>query len=154
MPVLLEEFAVYVIVAAPWQRTEEDPKTKTGTVTDGVMVITCVAVFGPPQPSALTVTVVVAIQPATYVTAPLEAFIVLPPARLAASRENVMLLALAAFAEYVTVPAPWHRVELAPATKTGTPTFAITVTVCVDDLGPPQPAALAVTIDVPTNPAT
>jgi len=72
-------------VAAPWQRTEEDPKTKTGTVTDGVMVITCVAVFGPPQPSALAVTVVVAIQPATYVTAPLEAFIVLPPARLAAS---------------------------------------------------------------------
>ena len=64
-----------------------------------------------------------------------------------------MPVVLVAFAVYVTVPAPWQRVELTPDTNIGRPTVAVTVTVCVAVLGPPQPAALAVTIDVPLNPA-
>jgi hypothetical protein len=35
----------------------------------------------------------------------------------------------AAVAVYVSVPAPWHRVEVAPDAKTGVPTVAATVTV-------------------------
>ena len=65
-----------------------------------------------------------------------------------------MPVELVAFAVYVRVPAPSQRVELIPATNIGTPTVAVTVTVWVDVLGPPQPAALAVTIDMPLNPAT
>ena len=58
-----------------------------------------------------------------------------------------------AVAVYVTVVAPWQRVELTPDANTGRPTVGVIVTVCVEDLGPPQPAALAVTIEMPLNPA-
>ena len=57
-------------------------------------------------------------------------------------------------AAYVTVPAPWQRVELRPNEKTGVPTVGVIVTVCVAVFGPLQPAALAVMVDVPLHPAT
>src|SRR5688572_10928041 len=46
----------------------------------------CVAVFVPSQPVALTVITEVPLHAAVYVTAPVEALIVLPAARLVASR--------------------------------------------------------------------
>ena len=70
----------------------------TGVPTDGVTVIVCVAVLGPPQPAALAVTVVVPDQPATYVTSPVDELIVLPPAKLAASKLYVIPVALVALA--------------------------------------------------------
>ena len=64
-----------------------------------------------------------------------------------------MPVAFVALAVYVTVPAPWQRVELAPNTKIGVPTVGVIVTVCVDVAGPLQPVALAVIIDVPLHAA-
>jgi hypothetical protein len=57
MPVLLADVAVYIMVAAPWQRVEVDPNTKTGVPTLGVLVAECVDVFGPLQPAAVAVIV-------------------------------------------------------------------------------------------------
>ena len=75
------------MVAAPWQRVDEAPNTKTGVPTVGVIVTICAAVLGPLQPSALAVIVDVPVHPAAKVTAPVEALIVLPPVILAASKE-------------------------------------------------------------------
>ena len=47
IPVVLFDVAPYVIVAAPWQREDDDPAVKTGVVTYGVIVTVCVAVCGP-----------------------------------------------------------------------------------------------------------
>jgi hypothetical protein len=58
---------------------------KTGTVTAWFVVTVCVAVVGPLQPAAEAVTIEVPLQPAAYVTAPVPATIVFPPARLSAS---------------------------------------------------------------------
>jgi hypothetical protein len=58
--------------------------------TVGVIVTECVFVFGPPHPAALAVTVVEPLQPGAYVTSPVVALIVFPPARLAASKLYVM----------------------------------------------------------------
>jgi hypothetical protein len=44
----------------------------------------CVAVLGPLQPAALAVTIEVPLNPAAYVTSPVEELIVFPPAILAA----------------------------------------------------------------------
>ena len=59
-----------------------------------------------------------------------------------------------AVAVYVTVPAPWHRVDVAPIVKTGVPTVGVIVTVCVAVAGPLHPAALAVMALVPLQPET
>jgi hypothetical protein len=50
------------------------------------MVTTCVVVAGPLQPAALAVMVVVPLHPDAQVTAPVAPSIVLPPAKLKASR--------------------------------------------------------------------
>jgi len=49
--------------------------------------------------------------------------------------------------------APLQRVDVAPSIKTGVPTVGVMVTVWVAVLGPLQPAALAVIIVVPLQPA-
>jgi hypothetical protein len=72
---------------------------------------------------------------------------------LAASRLYVIPVLFVDVAVYVTVPAPWQRVELAPNVNTGIPTVGVIVTVCVAVFGPLQPAALAVMVDVPLHPA-
>jgi hypothetical protein len=95
----------------------------------------------------------VPLQLATYVTAPVAEFIVLPPVILAASRLYVIDELFVAVASYVTVPAPWQRVDVDPAVNTGLATAPLMVTVCVAVFGPPQPAALAVMVDVPTQSA-
>ena len=43
--------------------------------------------------------------------------------------------------------------ELAPKTNTGVPTVGVVVTECVAVLGPVQPAALAVRVEGPLQPA-
>ena len=64
-----------------------------------------------------------------------------------------MLVLFVAVAVYVTAPAPWQRVDVAPSVKTGVPTVGVIVTVCVAVAGPLQPAALAVMMLVPLHPA-
>jgi hypothetical protein len=64
-----------------------------------------------------------------------------------------MPVVFVAFAVYVTVPAPWQRVELAPKVNIGVPTVGVIVTVWVEVCGPLHPAALAVMVDVPVHPA-
>jgi hypothetical protein len=73
-----------------------------------------------------------------------------PPAILAASRLYIIPIALAL---YDTVPAPWQRVDVAPDENTGVPADAVVVTVCVAEVGPLQPVAVAVTIEAPDHPA-
>ncbi len=75
---------VVVTVPAPWQRVEV-AGAKALIVTVGVIVTTWVVVAGPLHPAALAVMVVVPLHPATYVTSPVAAFMLLPPAMLAAS---------------------------------------------------------------------
>src|SRR6185503_19282330 len=58
---------------------------------------------------------------------------------------------LAAAAVYVTLPAPWQRLDVAPRTKLGVLTIPLIVTVCVADFGPLQPVAVAVIVDVPIH---
>ena len=48
-------------------------------------------------------------------------------------------MVLVAVAVYVTGPAPWHRVEVAPSVNTGVLTVGVTVTVCVAVVGPLHP---------------
>ena len=67
---------------------------------------TCVVVAGPLHPAALAVIVVVPLQPATYVTAPVEALILFPPVILAASKLYVTPVEFDAVVVVVTVPAP------------------------------------------------
>ena len=55
-------------------------------VTVGVTVTTCVVVAGPLHPAALAVIVVVPLHPATYVTSPVDPFILFPPVKEAASK--------------------------------------------------------------------
>ena len=59
-------------------------------VTVGVTVTTWVVKAGPLQPAALAVTVVVPLHVPEYVTSPVPALIVLPPAKLAASKLYVI----------------------------------------------------------------
>ena len=59
-----------------------------------------------------------------------------------------------ALAVYVTEPAPRHRTDVAPSMNTGVPTVGVIVTVCMAVAGPLQPAADAVMVDVPLQPAT
>ena len=97
--------------------------------------------------------VVVPLQPAGYVTAPVAAIIVIPPVILAASKAYVIPVELFAVVVVVTVPAPWQRVEVA-----GENAFIVTVGVIVTTgvvvAGPLHPAALAVIVVVPLQPAT
>jgi hypothetical protein len=65
----------------------------------------------------------------------------------------VIPVVAAAEAVYVTVAAPWQRVELAPDVNTGVPTTPFVVAVCVEFFGPLQPAALAVIVEDPVHPA-
>jgi hypothetical protein len=65
-----------------------------------------------------------------------------------------MPVVVVAVAVYITVPAPWHLVDVAPNINIGVPTVGVTVTVCVEDDGPLQPVAVAVITDVPVQPAT
>ena len=60
---------------------------------------------------------------------------------------------LAAVAVYITGALPWQRVDEAPAEKTGAATDGVSVTAWVA-AGVPQPAARAVIMVVPTQPAT
>ena len=76
---------VVVTVPAPWHLVDV-AGAKALIVTVGVIVTKCVVVAGPLHPAALAVIVVVPLQPAAYVTAPVAPIIVLPPAKLAASR--------------------------------------------------------------------
>ena len=76
---------VVVTTPAPWHLVEV-AGAKALIVTVGVIVTTCVVVAGPLHPAALAVIVVVPLQPATYVNAPVAPIIVLPPVILAASR--------------------------------------------------------------------
>ena len=59
-----------------------------------------------------------------------------------------------AVAVYVTAAAPWQRVDVAPGVNTGVPTFTLVVTVCVAEVGPLQPCAVAVITDVPDHAAS
>ena len=52
------------------------------------------------------------------------------------------------------MPAPWQRVDVAPAVNTGVATVAFVVSVCVAVLGPLQPFAVAVIVVTPDHPAT
>jgi hypothetical protein len=58
-----------------------------------------VAVAGPLHPVDVAVTVVVPLQPAAYVTSPVDELIVLPPAMLGPSRLYVTLVELDDVAE-------------------------------------------------------
>ena len=111
------------------------------------------AVFGPPQPAAVAVMVVVPAQPAVKLTAPVEATMLLPPDMLVPSMLYVMPVELVAVAVYVTVPVPWQRVDEAPITNMGVPTVGVIVTTWVAVVGPPQPVAMAVMVVVPPHPA-
>ena len=53
----------------------------------------------------------------------------------------------------VTAPAPWQRVEVA-GLKAAILTVGVTVTTCVVVAGPLHPAALAVIVVLPDQPAT
>ena len=64
-----------------------------------------------------------------------------------------MPVVFVAVAVYVTEPAPWQRVDVAPNVNAGVPTVGVIVTVWVAVFGPPQPAALAVITVVPLQPA-
>jgi hypothetical protein len=59
-----------------------------------------------------------------------------------------------AVAVYVTLLVDWQIVEEEPKLNTGIVTGALTVTVCVDDLGPLHPDAVAVITDVPDQAAS
>ena len=85
-------------------------------------------------------------------TAPVEALIEFPPARLAASREYVIPVELLAVVVYVTVPAPWHLVELA-GVKGLIVTVGVIVTTWLVVAGPLHPAALAIIVEVPLHDA-
>ena len=61
--VVLAAVAVYVTVPAPWQRVDVEPAAKTGAPTVGVMVTIWFAVEGPLHPEAITLMVVVPVQP-------------------------------------------------------------------------------------------
>jgi hypothetical protein len=60
---------------------------KAKPVTDGVMVTVWVVVIGPLQPAALAVTTDDPLQPARYVSTPVEGLMLLPAATLVASSE-------------------------------------------------------------------
>ena len=49
--------------------------------------------------------------------------------------------------------APWHLVDVEPEAKIGAPTVGVVVIVWVEVVGPLQPEAVAVTTDVPLQPA-
>jgi hypothetical protein len=57
-----------------------------GMPTGGLIVTVCIAVFGPLQPKALAVIMLVPLHPAAYVTAPVDETILLPPVIEPASR--------------------------------------------------------------------
>ena len=54
-------------------------------------------------------------------------------------------------AVYVADPAPSQRVDVAPELNTGTFTEGEMVTVCVADVGPLQPVAVTVMVEVPAH---
>src|SRR5438128_1994028 len=72
---------------------------------------------------------------------------------LAASKEYVIPVVVVAVAPYVTAPAPWHLVLVAPAVNTGVPTVEVIVAEWVAVLGPLQPAAMAVITVAPLHEA-
>ena len=76
----------------------------------------------------------------------------MPAEMLAAFRLYEIPVVVVAAASYTRVSAPWHLMEVAPKVKTGVPTVAVVVTVCVAVCGPEQPAAVAVIMDVPNQP--
>ena len=65
----------------------------------GVIVTVWLVVAGPLHPAALAVITEVPLHVAEYVTAPVDALIVFPPAMLAASREYVIPVELLAVVE-------------------------------------------------------
>ena len=105
MPVELLAVVVYVSEPAPWHLVEVAGENGL-TVTVGVIVTVWLVVAGPLHPAALAVMMEVPLQDAEYVTAPVDAMIVFPPERLAASREYVIPVELLAVVEYGTEPAP------------------------------------------------
>jgi hypothetical protein len=80
---------VVVIPFVNWQVGCEPPPIEmaVGFPTVGVIVTVCEADFGPLQPVAVAVMVLVPDQPAAYVTCPVDELIVLPAPRLVASSE-------------------------------------------------------------------
>ena len=117
-----------------------------------MIVTTWVVVAGPLHPAALAVMVVVPTHPAEYVTAPVAATIVLPPINDIASRLYIIPVEFAADVVVVTFPAPWQRVDVAGA-KALMITVGVMVTTCVVVTGPLHPAALAVMVVDPLQPA-
>jgi hypothetical protein len=89
------------------------------------------------------------VQPARYVTSPVDGLILFPAAMLAASRLYVIPVLSVDVAVYVIVPAPGHLVEVVPNANTGVPTVGVIVIVCVAVAFPLQPVAFAVMTVVP-----
>ena len=85
IPVELLAVVIVVTVPAPWHLVDV-VGAKALIVTVGVIVTICVVVAGPLHPAALAVIVVVPLHVPAYVTSPVTPSILLPPAKLAASR--------------------------------------------------------------------
>ena len=81
---------VYDVLPLPWQIVVVEGDGVAGIPTSGLIVTVCTADLGPPQPVAVAVIIVVPFHPATYVTAPVAATILLPPVKDAASRLYVI----------------------------------------------------------------
>ena len=111
----------------------------------------CDADFGPLHPYAVAVITDNPVQPAIYVTSPVDGLMVLPAARLAPFKLYDIEVASVAVALYVTELAPEQRVEEAPILKTGVPTVFVEITVCVAVSVLPQPEAVAVITVVPVQ---
>ena len=70
-----------------------------------MIVMVCAADFGPAQPAAVAVMMLVPLHPAAKVTSPVAVFIVLPPDVERASMSYVIPVLLDAVAVYVVLPA-------------------------------------------------
>src|SRR5512141_567371 len=146
MPVELDAVAVYVTVDAPWHRAEEDPKTKTGVPTVGVMfTVRIVCADGPLHPFAVTRISTEPEKPLAHVITPVDTLIE-PAAALLNDQLNPALFV--AVVEYVVVVVPFvnWQVGSLPAEiviAVGVPTVGVMFTVrtvCAD--GPLHPFAV------------
>lgn len=105
-----------------------------------------VETFGPSQPVAVAVMVLLPSHPAVKVTAPVALFIDNPAAILAASSEYVIPVLLDAVAENVCVPEPCDLVEEGPNAKMGVATEGVIVTLLDASTWPHPPDATIVLV--------
>ena len=89
-----------------------------------VLAVWC-ETFGPSQPAAVAVMVLLPSHPAVKATRPVAAFIDNPAAILAASSEYVIPVLLDAVAENICVPDPCDLVEEGPSAKIGDATEGV-----------------------------